>query len=87
MALLSSEFVMNDLGPLRYFLGIAMTRHAEGLFLSQSIHVSDIIALESMTSCKPEILALITHANTTISTTHKVKADVTTSRNRPDISR
>ena len=32
---LSSEFAMKDLGHLSYFLGIAVTRHAGGLFLSQ----------------------------------------------------
>jgi len=33
ISLLSSEFAMNDLGPLSYFLGIAVTRHTGGLFL------------------------------------------------------
>lgn len=32
---LSSEFTMKDLGLLSYFLGIAVTRHKNGLFLSQ----------------------------------------------------
>ncbi|XP_060202700.1 uncharacterized mitochondrial protein AtMg00810-like [Lycium barbarum] len=36
MALLSAEFAMKDLGPLSYFLGIAVTRNADGLFLSQN---------------------------------------------------
>ena len=34
MTLLSLEFAMKDLGPLSYFLGIAVTRHACGLILS-----------------------------------------------------
>jgi len=29
-----SEFAMKDLGPLSYFLGIEVTQHAGGLFLS-----------------------------------------------------
>lgn len=33
MALLASEFAMKDLGPLNYFLGIAVTRHKNGMFL------------------------------------------------------
>ena len=53
MALLASEFAMKDLGPLSYFLGIAVTRHAGGLFLSQSTYASDIIARAGMASCKP----------------------------------
>ena len=32
---LSSEFAMKDLGVLSYFLGIVVTRHVGGLFLSQ----------------------------------------------------
>ena len=35
MSHLSSKFAMKDLGPLSYFLGIVVTRHASGLFLSQ----------------------------------------------------
>ncbi|MCI03707.1 copia protein, partial [Trifolium medium] len=49
MTLLASEFAMKDLGPLSYFLGIAVTRHAGGLFLSQSTYASDIIARAGMT--------------------------------------
>ncbi|KAK7399636.1 hypothetical protein VNO78_10823 [Psophocarpus tetragonolobus] len=33
--IVSSEFDMKDLGPLSYFLGIAVTHHIGGLFLSQ----------------------------------------------------
>ncbi|XP_057432530.1 uncharacterized mitochondrial protein AtMg00810-like [Lotus japonicus] len=53
MALLASEFAMKDLGPLSYFLGIAVTRHAGGLFLSQSTYARDIIARAGMASCNP----------------------------------
>jgi len=34
MNLLSSELAMKDHGPLNYFLGIAMTQHKGGIFLS-----------------------------------------------------
>nr|KYP39517.1 hypothetical protein KK1_039171 [Cajanus cajan] len=37
ISLLSLEFAMKDLGHLSYFLGINVTRHASGLFLSQRI--------------------------------------------------
>ncbi|XP_057448044.1 uncharacterized mitochondrial protein AtMg00810-like [Lotus japonicus] len=53
MELLASEFAMKDLGPLSYFPGIAVTRHAGGLFLSQSTYVSEIIARVGMASCNP----------------------------------
>ena len=38
ITLLSSEFAMKDLGQLSYFLGIVVTHHAGGLFLSQICH-------------------------------------------------
>ncbi|XP_021760565.1 uncharacterized protein LOC110725386 [Chenopodium quinoa] len=52
MSLLSSEFAMKDLGPLNYFLGIVVTRHKGGLFLSQRKYAEDIIKRASMSSCK-----------------------------------
>ncbi|KAK4350696.1 hypothetical protein RND71_030009 [Anisodus tanguticus] len=52
MTLLSSEFAMKDLGPLSYFLGIVVTRHACGLFLFQRKYVTEIIERAGMSSCK-----------------------------------
>lgn len=52
MSLLSSEFAMKDLGPLSYFLGIIVSRHAGGLFLSQCKYVEEIIEREGMSACK-----------------------------------
>lgn len=53
ITLLASEFAMKDLGPLSYFLSIAVTIHADELFLSQSTYAIDIIAQARMPSCKP----------------------------------
>lgn len=53
MASLSSEFAMKDLGPLNYFLGIAVTRHKGDLFLSQRKYAEEIVDRAGMTSCKP----------------------------------
>ncbi|XP_056692048.1 uncharacterized mitochondrial protein AtMg00810-like [Spinacia oleracea] len=53
MAHLASEFAMKDLGPLNYFLGIAVTRHTGGLFLSQRKYAEEIIERAGMSSCKP----------------------------------
>ncbi|KAK4374957.1 hypothetical protein RND71_005634 [Anisodus tanguticus] len=52
MAMLSSEFAMKDLGPLSYFLGIAVKRHSGGLFLSQRKYAAEIIERAGMSSCK-----------------------------------
>ncbi|GJX66633.1 copia protein [Tanacetum coccineum] len=49
---LAQEFAMKNLGPLNYFLGIAVKRHQHGLFLSQSQYASDILERAGMSSCK-----------------------------------
>jgi len=52
MSCLSCEFAMKDLGPIIYFLGISVTRHSGGLFLSQHKYAEEIIERASMSSCK-----------------------------------
>jgi hypothetical protein len=36
---LSDQFLMSDLGPLRYFLGIEISSTFEGFFLSQEKYI------------------------------------------------
>ncbi|KAM2194152.1 hypothetical protein ACFX1R_028326 [Malus domestica] len=50
---LSTEFEMKDLGPLKYFLGIEVSRCKFGIFLSQRKYVLDLLEETSMTACKP----------------------------------
>jgi hypothetical protein len=52
MSQLGSEFAMKDLGPLSYFLGISVTKHTGGLFLSQKKYAEEIIERAGMSSCK-----------------------------------
>lgn len=52
MSHLASEFAMTDLGSLNYFLGIAVTRQADSLFLCQQKYAEDILERAGMTSCK-----------------------------------
>ncbi|PNX67023.1 copia protein, partial [Trifolium pratense] len=52
MSQLSIEFAMKDLGPLSYFLGISVTKHTGGLFLSQKKYAREIIERAGMSSCK-----------------------------------
>ncbi|CAL8119741.1 unnamed protein product [Prunus armeniaca] len=50
---LASEFEMKDLGILKYFLGVEVTRSKHGLFLSQRKYVMDLLADTRMLDCKP----------------------------------
>ena len=50
--LLSSEFAMKDLGSLLYFLGIAITRTLDTMFLCQQKYAQETLAREDMSSCK-----------------------------------
>ncbi|XP_022040458.1 uncharacterized mitochondrial protein AtMg00810-like [Helianthus annuus] len=52
MQQLAAEFDMKDLGPLRYFLGINVTRQENHMFLSQQSYDMDIIDRAGMSSCK-----------------------------------
>ncbi|GAU35084.1 hypothetical protein TSUD_70070 [Trifolium subterraneum] len=67
MSLLASEFAMKDLGTLSYFLGIAVTHHADGLFLSQRKYAAEIIERAGMTSCKPTTTPVDTKPKLSIS--------------------
>ncbi|XP_071708330.1 uncharacterized mitochondrial protein AtMg00810-like [Rutidosis leptorrhynchoides] len=44
---------MTDLGPLNYFLGIAVTRTSSGMFLSQKKYASEIIERADMAGYNP----------------------------------
>jgi hypothetical protein len=46
---LSDQFLMSDLGPLRYFLGIEISPTSEGLFLSQEKYIQDLLDRASLT--------------------------------------
>jgi hypothetical protein len=46
---LSDQFLMSDLGPLRYFLGIEISSTPEGFFLSQEKYIQDLLNRASLT--------------------------------------
>jgi len=50
---LQREFAMTDMGQLNHFLGISVTRSADGLFLSQRQYTQDILERAGMSACKP----------------------------------
>jgi hypothetical protein len=45
---LSDQFLMSNLGPLRYFLGIEISSTLEGLFLSQEKYIQDLLYRASL---------------------------------------
>ncbi|KAL8153165.1 hypothetical protein V2J09_010925 [Rumex salicifolius] len=68
IATLSTEFVMSDLGPLHYFLGISVTQQASGIHLSQEKYALDIINRVEMIKGNP--------CKTPVDTNPKLQADV-----------
>ena len=48
---LSERFSMKDLGTPKYFLGIELESHAEGIFMHQQAYIKDIIHQASMSDC------------------------------------
>ncbi|GKV09943.1 hypothetical protein SLEP1_g21378 [Rubroshorea leprosula] len=52
LSLLKKEFLMIDLGPLNYFLGVSATHNSDGIFLEQSKYVLDLLDRTGMSDCK-----------------------------------
>lgn len=50
---LAKEFDMKDLGALKYFLGIEVSRSKKGIFLSQRKYALDLLTETGYFACKP----------------------------------
>lgn len=50
---LKSEFSMNDLGLVNYFLGLSVTARNGGYFLCQSKYIKDLLVRANLLSSKP----------------------------------
>lgn len=64
-SLLAQNFHIKDLGELRYFLGIEISRSADGIFLCQKKYATDIINEFGMAHCKPLHLPMDVHLKLT----------------------
>lgn len=53
ITLLSSKFVMKDLGSLSYFLGIEVLTTDKGILLSQTKYATDLLVKARMLDCRP----------------------------------
>ena len=51
---LSREFEMKDLGLLKYFLRIEVSRSSEGIVISQRKYTLDLLQETGMSSCQPD---------------------------------
>ena len=50
---LATEFELNDLGNLKYFLGIEVARSSQGISLCQRKYITDLLTETGMLDCKP----------------------------------
>lgn len=64
-ASLAKEFEIKDLSKLQYFLGIEVARSYNGIFISQSKYILDMLKEMGVLGCKP--------ANTPMDPKHSYK--------------
>lgn len=55
---LRKVFTIKDLSTAEYFLGVEISRTAQGVFLSQRKYVLDLLADSEMSGAKPEFVPL-----------------------------
>ena len=67
---LAQEFEVKDLGQLKYFLGIEISRGPKGMFLSQRKYILDLLKETAMLGCRP--------VATPIEQNHRLSKDVGT---------
>ncbi|CAH9055335.1 unnamed protein product [Cuscuta epithymum] len=62
---LHSQFQTKDLGSLKYFLGIEVTRSKKGIFLSQRKYVLDLLAETGKLGAKPSTTPMVPNVQLT----------------------
>lgn len=63
--MLSARFLMKDLGPINYFLGLEVDRTPSGFFISQKKYTLDLLSEHGLLNCKPLSLPMDTHVKLT----------------------
>lgn len=60
---LHTAFTIKDLGPLKYFLGIEVSRNESGILLNQRKYILDLLRDTGMEDCKPALFPLPRNLN------------------------
>lgn len=55
---LATKFLLKDLGALRYFLGIEVTRSSKGIYLSQRKYALDILKDTRLVDAQPSVVPM-----------------------------
>lgn len=51
--LLDVKFNIKDLGPIKYYMGLEVSRTSDGIFVTQQKFIQDLLAFANMLECKP----------------------------------
>lgn len=59
--LLDVQFGIKNLGPVKYYLGLEVSRNSSGIFVSQQKFISDLLHLVNVEDCRPLSVPLNPH--------------------------
>ena len=59
--LLDVKFGIKNLGGIKYYLGLEVSRNSTGIFVTQQKFMADLLAFADMTDCRPLAVPLDPH--------------------------